>query len=471
MLLSALICTYCFGVGFLRVNFQTYTEAPLALKTYTDQAMTFDARAAKSLLPGEHLTSAEHPGLRLEATASRRTWTYRYRSPVDARLRQIKLGQWPEMSVSAAVVSWEKARAKRDAGEDPAAQIKADRVVRKKVAATEKEAMAHAAYTVSHVCDDYWGGHVRVNRAPKGATEVRRMFDKMLGDLASVPAASVTRAQAFDLLQTWAEKAPVQAAKLRAELGAAWDYGYDSGRLPETAANWWRLVMRGRIKSKGKVVAGARVGTAKRVLTPEEAGTLIRWLPNFTLLLQDVLTLYLWTATRGGEICGMRGSEIKREAGAWWWVIPKARTKNARHDHATDLRVPLFGRALAVVARRKEQYGDGPLFPAKLRNIVRPINQKTIQSSVYAYQPYAKEYRRSLQPRLPVAYWAPHDLRRTARTFLAALKCPDAVGEAIIGHMQPGVKGIYNLHDYDAERVEWLRRLSDYLESLATPGA
>ena len=47
--------------------------------------------------------------------------------------------------------------------------------------------------------------------------------------------------------------------------------------------------------------------------------------------------------------------------------------------------------------------------------------------------------------------------------------CPDAVAEAVIGHMQPGVAGIYNLHSYDLERVEWLRRLSERLEELARP--
>ena len=45
--------------------------------------------------------------------------------------------------------------------------------------------------------------------------------------------------------------------------------------------------------------------------------------------------------------------------------------------------------------------------------------------------------------------------------------CPDAVAEAVIGHMQPGVVGVYNLHSYDLERAEWLRRLSDRLEELA----
>ena len=39
-----------------------------------------------------------------------------------------------------------------------------------------------------------------------------------------------------------------------------------------------------------------------------------------------------------------------------------------------------------------------------------------------------------------------------------------------LGHMIPGVAGAYNRHQYDAERVEWLRRLSERLEELARPG-
>lgn len=41
---------------------------------------------------------------------------------------------------------------------------------------------------------------------------------------------------------------------------------------------------------------------------------------------------------------------------------------------------------------------------------------------------------------------------------------------SVLGHMIPGVAGAYNRHQYDAERVEWLRRLSERLEELARPG-
>lgn len=82
--------------------------------------MKFDARRAKLLRPQEHIAFDDFPGLRLEATATRRTWTYRYRSPLDGNMRQIKLGNWPTMPLAEAVVEWEAKRSIRDTGEDPA---------------------------------------------------------------------------------------------------------------------------------------------------------------------------------------------------------------------------------------------------------------------------------------------------------------------------------------------------------------
>ncbi|KAF7598230.1 MAG: alpha/beta hydrolase [Candidatus Dactylopiibacterium carminicum] len=421
--------------------------------------MTFDAREIKLLQPGEHLTSPDYPGLRIEATATRRTWVYRYRSPVDGRLRQIKIGSWPGTSMHAAIAAWEDLRARRDAGEDPAEDAKSKRLEKRAAAAAKKRTAAIG--TVRQVALDYLDGHIDKVRAPKGAAEVRRMLTTMLGDVATVLAADLTRAQAFDLIKGVAETAPVQAAKLRAELGAAWDYAIDAGRLPDDTPNWWRQILRGRIRSKGKHLAGKPVGTAKRVLSPEEVGTLLRWLPNFTALVEDALVLYLWTATRGAEILGMRGSEISIENGQTWWTVPKARTKSARHASATDLRVPLFGRALAVVERRQQLYGEGLLFPSRTG---KSVDQKVIGIAVWNHQPYCTSRPEVVRPRLPVTHWAPHDLRRTSRTLLALLGCPDAVGEAILGHMLPGVMGTYNRHAYDAERVEWLSRLSSYLD-------
>ncbi|MCY1253060.1 Phage integrase family protein [compost metagenome] len=376
-------------------------------------------------------------------------------------MKQTKIGTWPAMSPAAAIVEWEKLRATRDSGRDVAAER---RMARSNARAVENGSLPHAGpYTVRRLCADYLVGHVERNRALKGAKEIRRMFDTMLGDLAEARPEEVTRAQAFDLLNSHAS-IPVQAGKLRAELGAAWDYALDSGRLSETSPNWWRQIMRGRLRSAGKKIEGKSVGAVKRVLTEKEIGELIRWLPNFSRIVADGLALYLWTGTRGSEIAAMEADEISEESDGLWWTIPKAKTKNAKRQGATDLRVPLFGQAEQIVRRRLAVAGDGYLFPARVGG---PIEQKVIQTAVHYHQPYSKTRKEDQRPRLTVTHWAPHDLRRTVRTVLASMGCPNDVAESILGHMLPGVQGVYNRHTYDRERHEWLGKLSVKLESLA----
>lgn len=424
--------------------------------------MRFDARAAKELQPDEHLTIDDCPGLRLVATRTTRSWTYRYKSPVNGRMKQTKIGEWPAMSPAAAIVAWENLRESRKTGQEPTAKKR-----QPSSPSIGDMVQQPAKYTVGSLSRDYLEEHVERSRKTKGANEVRRIFDTMLGALANEVAETLTRSQAFDLIQSFAA-VPVQAGKLRAELGAAWDHAHDAGRLPDTAPNWWRLIMRGKLKSKGKKIAGKRVGK-KRVLTDAELAKLIPWLPNFSRNICDSLTLYLWTATRGAEIVSMEGVEMSDESDGLWWTIPKEKTKNERHEDATDLRVPLVGRAEAVVRRRLAVHGKGHLFPPTFGGGSH-IQQNVIQTGVHFHQPYSKTRPKQVRPRLPVTHWAPHDLRRTIRTMLASMGCPDNVAEAVIGHMQEGVKGVYNRHAYDAERRLWLTRVSIRLEELVAAG-
>lgn len=421
--------------------------------------MSFDARAAKLLKPGQHIILDESPGLRLEASATCRTWTYRYKSPLDARMRQASIGHWPAVSHAGATVEWEKLRALRDAGRDPALERKAARAQ-----ARAAEAPA-TAITVRQVCKLYKEGHLARNRKEQGRHETVKLLDAATESVAELAAEQLTRSQAFTLLEAYLDRGPT-ARRLRSELGAAWDYAIDAGKLPQDTPNWWRLIMRGKLRSKGKKINGKPIGTVKRVLSATETGVLINWLPNFTRLVDDALTMYLWTCTRGAEIVQMERHEIVEESDGLWWIVPKSKTKNARHENATDLRVPLVGRAELVVRRRLASIVEGTwLFPAD--GVEGPIEQKTIQTAVYKHQPYCQTQPKQIRPRLTVTHWSPHALRRTGRTLLAALGCPQEVGEAIIGHMPPEIVGIYNLHQYDAERRLWLTRLSERYEQLA----
>lgn len=424
--------------------------------------MQFDARAAKLLKPGGHLTFEGCPGLRLEATETRRTWTYRYKSPVSGGTKQVRIGHWPAVSPARAEVDWEQLRELRDAGRCPATERREERA--EAAAAPPAE---EGVYTVRDLVREYIDEHLKLHRKAKGAAEMERLLTGELGDIEDLEASTITRRQAFDVLQAVAKRGPVVAGQLRGELGAAWDHALDAGRLPEETPNWWRQILRGKLRSKGKKISGEHIGAGKRALKPEEVGLLLNWLPNFSKLVHDVCILYLWTLTRGAESCAIEKHEVSQEVDGLWWTIPKAKTKNARHELATDQRVPLVGRAEEVVRRRMALVESGPLFPSVSRAGVRThVLQKTIQTAVYYHQPYSETDPDKTRPRLPVTYWAPHDLRRTGRTMLAAMGCPREVAEALLGHILPGVEGTYNLHRYDAERREWLTRLDARLEEL-----
>ena len=416
----------------------------------------FTPAAAKNLHPGEHLTVAAAPGLRLLATATTRTWTYRFRSPVDDRIRQVRLGHWPAMGLGAAIAAWERAKQLRGTGSDPVLARKAQR-------AAQRAEAARQVLTVRRVCDDYLAAY-QGTVAPKTYGELERLFDRELGTVADLPAADLTRTHAFELLDVMRGR-PVVALRLRQGLGAAWDHALDAGRLPPSAPNWWRLVLRGKLPSKGKTIGGEQTGPVKRVLAPDEITLLLRWLPNFSRDVQDALTLYLWTCARGAEIVAAERREISEEEDGWWWTVPRAKLKMRRNPLTTDLRVPLVGRALAVVQRRLQAHDKPWLFPSVGRS--GHIEQKAVGVAVWMHMPYSTTRPLEVRPRLPVTHWAPHDLRRTGRTLLAALGCPVDVAEVLLGHLPPGIQAVYNRHGYDAERRLWLTRLSERLESLA----
>lgn len=420
--------------------------------------MHFDAREAKALQAGSIIVVHGCPGLRLEASKAGKSWIYRYKSPIDDRMRQIKLGAWPAMAISAAAARWEELKSRRDSGRDPSLERKADRAGKATLEKMKKE----GAYTVGRLLDDYLANYIDKQRDPKNAHALRSRLTRGVASIAHLEPAHVTRSVAFDTIQALSEW-PVMANSVRQELGGAWEYAHDSGRLSEDVPNWWRSIMKRKLQSKGQMRDGERKGTDKRVLAEAEVGGLV--VTDFPVLspaIQDVLTLYLWTCSRGGEICALHANHMSEEGGILWATLPKSQTKNQNRERATDFRIPLVGRAESVARRRMAENPGGYLFPGQ--HASGHIQQTNVQTQVHSRQPYSRTRPEWERARLTVTHWSPHDLRRTGRTLLAKMGCPDEVGEAILGHVTPGVAGIYNRYRYDAEKLQWLQRLAEKLE-------
>jgi integrase len=62
-----------------------------------------------------------------------------------------------------------------------------------------------------------------------------------------------------------------------------------------------------------------------------------------------------------------------------------------------------------------------------------------------------------------------HDIRRTVRTHLSALKTGEEVREAVLAHVRPGIKGVYDQHQYLEEKREALTLWNARLRSIIEP--
>ena len=69
----------------------------------------------------------------------------------------------------------------------------------------------------------------------------------------------------------------------------------------------------------------------------------------------------------------------------------------------------------------------------------------------------------------PMPRWTIHDLRRTARSLMAAAHVETMHAELVMGHKQRGIVALYDRHDYLTEKGDALARLAQRLADIVTP--
>lgn len=382
-----------------------------------------------------------YPGLRLEALlplkdgGRRGSWIYRYRTKAG-HLKQIKLGQFPVMSLADARKAWAEQKKIRD---DP---LRGDpRIELNKVKTASRRAHAEkrqAAYSVKDLCDHYLEEHV--DKVRKRSDEPRRLLEReVVPVLGSRAAIGILRKDVHELVQGIVDRdAPRVAAMVRLELRAAFEHAISAGRLPAEHAN-----------PCDKVKAPPQ-RKRQRAFSENELAAFIRWLPSARVSrsVRDAMQLELLTTARQGEIVAMEWRHID-EARAIWH---QPTSKNARpHD------VMLSRQALAIIEARRGLHAQW-VFP-------RPDAAGHIASKAIGIQQYAAK------ATLGFSDWTVHDLRRTALTGLARLGCPRVVQDRISNHFDSSVAAIYDRHQYDDEARSWLQTWADHIDQLSTLGA
>jgi integrase len=113
--------------------------------------------------------------------------------------------------------------------------------------------------------------------------------------------------------------------------------------------------------------------------------------------------------------------------------------------------------------KKKEQAIDPhALAIAVHRNLAWPVTGKDGKPL------YDKDGKPVTENRLGIDQFTPHDLRRTAATFMTEMGTMDEVIDAILNHVKQGVIKVYNEYRYDKEKQAALEAWETKLNSIIT---
>jgi integrase len=158
-----------------------------------------------------------------------------------------------------------------------------------------------------------------------------------------------------------------------------------------------------------------------------------------------LIKILLLTGQRLGVVVKMRWRDVDLERGTW--VIPvQPRAKG----HAGT--VALSEAALQVIRAQPRFVGNAHVFAA-----TRGPGVLTGFSTQKA----------EFDKLCGVTNWTQHDLRRCARSLMARAGVQPHVAERVLGHAVGNqIERTYDVHGYDVERADALRRLADLIEQI-----
>ena len=193
---------------------------------------------------------------------------------------------------------------------------------------------------------------------------------------------------------------------------------------------------------RSPIVRGMARGASQarsRILTDDELRAI--WKATSDSIFGALLRFILLTATRRNEAAHMRWSELSNST----WIIPAARYKT-NHDHL----IPLPAMALSQLPERHSEW---------------VFSGKNGRTAIGSYE----RRKVMIDEASGVSGWVIHDLRRTARSLLSRAGVASDHAERCLGHVIGGVRGVYDRHEYFAEKARAFEALANQVERIINP--
>ena len=310
-------------------------------------ALLTDLKARKMAPGGKPLAHGHVSGLRLEPgrIKGEGKWTLRFVSPVTGKRRDMGLGRYPDVGISAARVKGLAARELIAAGKDPIDERTTERAeIRARAQALTFEDAARKVHgelkpawrNAKHA--DQWINTLRDYAFPKIGT--RKVGALVPGDFAEL------------LRPIWLGK-PETAGRVKQRCETVmrwcWAHGLVAANpvavvdhlLPQRPPKWERVRHHPAMPWRD---------------LPDFVATTLR--AGKSSSTRSLLEFIILTAARSGEARAMQGDEVDLEARVWTVPASRMKTKVAH-------RVPLSDRAVEILATQRKEHPDAKLvFPA-----------------------------------------------------------------------------------------------------------
>jgi integrase len=294
---------------------------------------------------------------------------------------------------------------------------------------------AASVTTFGVAVEDYLARHVKGLRTARGAE--REIRNELLPHWARRPLNEITRSDVIRLIdRIVARPAPGQARNIFGHIRTFFNWAVEHGLVEASPAD--------RVRPARLI--GPKM-PRQRVLTDAEIKEFWRAAVRMPYPYGPMYQMLLLTGQRRGEVAGARWREF--DLAAKTWTVPPERFKsNSVHV------VPLTDEVLALLAALPRWQNCDALFSNDGRV---PVNRFSAA-------------KRTLDRTMSApATFVIHDLRRTVRTRLSALRVPDAVAEMVIGHGRKGIQRVYDQHTYLDEMREALESWAARLHTIVEP--